>query len=247
MRCGGRGCGRLLIFQQMPPAKMQIESVLPHQKRVIHRQPIHMRQAPLSPPCQRGVVLPLAKPGGFLRLAGFHISLYHGEVPTVNPSVTATPCQLPLAREPLGCGVGNGLLQDSDFQQMPPAKMQIESVLSHQKRMIHRQPIHTQQAPISPPCQRGVVLPLAKPGGFLRLAGFHISLYHGEVPTVNPSVTATPCQLPLAREPLGCGVGNGLLKDSDFQQMPPAKKQIEAFLPHTFPPSRKKDRHRAGF
>ena len=28
---------------------------------------------------------------------------YFGGVPTVNPSVTAAPCQLPLAREPLGC------------------------------------------------------------------------------------------------------------------------------------------------
>ena len=89
VRCGGRGCGRLLIFQQMPPAKMQIESVLSHQKRVIHRQPIHTQQAPISPPCQRGVVLPLAKPGGFHRLAGFHIGPFFLEVPTVNPSVTA--------------------------------------------------------------------------------------------------------------------------------------------------------------
>ena len=31
------------------------------------------------------------------------MGLYFQEVPTVNPSVTATPCQLPLAREPLGC------------------------------------------------------------------------------------------------------------------------------------------------
>ena len=201
-----------------------------------------------KPPLSKGGGFASGKTGGIPQAGRFpHWSVLSGKSPTVNPSVTATPCQLPLAREPLGCGVGNGLLQDSDFQQMPPAKMQIESVLSHQKRVIHRQPIHTQQAPISPPCQRGVVLPLAKPGGFHRLTGFHISLYHGEVPTVNPSVTATPCQLPLAREPLGCGVGNGLLKDSDFQQMPPAKKQIEAFLPHTFPPSRKKDRHRAGF
>ena len=28
-----------------------------------------------SPPCQRGVVLPLAKPGGFHRLADFHMGL----------------------------------------------------------------------------------------------------------------------------------------------------------------------------
>src|SRR5699024_8287389 len=33
----------------------------------------------------------------------FHTGLYFGGVPTVNPSVTAAPCQLPLAREPLGC------------------------------------------------------------------------------------------------------------------------------------------------
>src|SRR5699024_10251366 len=44
-----------------------------------------------------------AKPGGFPRVAGFHIGLYLRKVPTVNPSVTAAPCQLPLAREPLGC------------------------------------------------------------------------------------------------------------------------------------------------
>ena len=31
----------------------------------------------------------------------FHMSLYFGKVPTVNPSVTAAPCQLPFAREPL--------------------------------------------------------------------------------------------------------------------------------------------------
>ena len=40
----------------------------------------------LSPPCQRGVVLPLAKPGGFPRLTGFHIGLFSQEVPAVNPS-----------------------------------------------------------------------------------------------------------------------------------------------------------------
>ena len=43
----------------------------------------------------------IAKPGGFPSVAGFHMGLYFQEVPAVNPSVTATPCQLPLAREPL--------------------------------------------------------------------------------------------------------------------------------------------------
>ena len=41
---------------------------------------------------------------GDKRLAGFHMGLFYRKVPTVNPSVTATPCQLPLAREPLGFG-----------------------------------------------------------------------------------------------------------------------------------------------
>ena len=40
-----------------------------------------------SPPCQRGVVLHLAKPGGFPRLTGFHIGLFSQEVPAVSPSV----------------------------------------------------------------------------------------------------------------------------------------------------------------
>ena len=53
-----------------------------------------------SPPCQRGVVLPLAKPGGF---RGGQISTWvcaFGKCLLWNPSVTASPCQLPLAREP---------------------------------------------------------------------------------------------------------------------------------------------------
>ena len=58
--------------------------------------------APQSPPCQRGVVLPLPKPGGFHRLAGFHIGPFSLEVPAVNPSVTPAACQLPLTREPCG-------------------------------------------------------------------------------------------------------------------------------------------------
>ena len=55
-------------------------------------------------PLAKGGCLGNAEAGGFPRLAGFHIGLYFEKVPAVNPSVTATPCQLPLAREPLGFG-----------------------------------------------------------------------------------------------------------------------------------------------
>ena len=54
-----------------------------------------------SPPCQRGV--PRQRRGGGIK--GWQVSTWvcaFEKVPTVNPSVTAAPCQLPLAREPLG-------------------------------------------------------------------------------------------------------------------------------------------------
>ena len=55
-----------------------------------------------KPPLPKGGGL--AKPNrGDKRPSGFHMGSYFGKAPTVNPSVTATPCQLPLAREPLGC------------------------------------------------------------------------------------------------------------------------------------------------
>ena len=41
---------------------------------------------------------------------------------------------------------------------------------------------------------------------------FHTGWYFGGVPTVNPSVTAAPCQLPLAREPLVQVFGFSLLR-----------------------------------
>ena len=58
---------------------------------------------------------PLAKGGWFClwqnrgdkRPAGFHIGWYFEEVPTVNPSVTPTACQLPLAREPRAVPAAN--------------------------------------------------------------------------------------------------------------------------------------------
>ena len=54
-----------------------------------------------KPPLPKGGGL--AKPNrGDKRLAGFHIGLFYRKVPTVNPSVTPSACQLPLAREPLG-------------------------------------------------------------------------------------------------------------------------------------------------
>ena len=74
------------------------------------------------PPCQRGVVLPLAKPGGFRRLAGFHIGLYFWEsaccgLPQSRPRPPGAhrTCQIPLTREPFLCGIvlwcDPGLLQ----------------------------------------------------------------------------------------------------------------------------------------
>ena len=59
----------------------------------------HCTKAPLA---IVGVVW-RSQTGGFYGLVGFHMGLFLDKVPAVNPSVTAPPCQLPLAREP--CGV----------------------------------------------------------------------------------------------------------------------------------------------
>ena len=133
------------------------------------------RRSPKPPLSKGGASAPprrgdtQAPPGYFLpnhsslftkKSSPFHIGLYFEEVSAVNPSVTAAPCQLPLAREPLGC---------------------------------------SDEAPLA----KGGCLGTAEAGGFPRLAGFHTGLYFWKVPAVNPSVTAAPCQLPLAREPLG--------------------------------------------
>ena len=69
-----------------------------------------------SPPCERGVPrhrrgggIPWPRPRNLFTIhyslfpkkpSPFHTGLYFGGVPTVNPSVTAAPCQLPLTREP---------------------------------------------------------------------------------------------------------------------------------------------------
>ena len=76
-------------------------------------------------PLAKGGCLGTAEAGGFRRQSlrnflpipsslftkkpsPFHIGLYFEEVPTVNPSVMATPCQLPLAREPWGAVENKG-------------------------------------------------------------------------------------------------------------------------------------------
>ena len=60
-------------------------------------------EAQTKAPLAKGGCLGTAEAGGFCRVAGVHIGLYFRKVPTVNPSVTPPACQLPLAREPLGC------------------------------------------------------------------------------------------------------------------------------------------------
>ena len=106
------------------------------------------------------------------------------KVPTVNPSVTAAPCQLPFAREPLRVVPADNFARWLSTNRSFPDPPGIGGL---------------PKAPLA----KGGWFGEAKPGGFPRLAGFHIGLYFQEVPPVNPSVTAAPCQLPLAREPLG--------------------------------------------
>ena len=78
-----------------------------------------------------------AKPGGFPRLAGFHIGLHFQEVPTVNPSVTATPCQLPLAREPF-CAWYRSMVRYRAFSIFQSTAWEINTPKIHKPKRVQR-------------------------------------------------------------------------------------------------------------
>ena len=160
----------------------------------------------------------------------------YGEVLTVNPSVTAAPCQLPLAREPRAVPAAN-FGGESPLTISHDGFLQIVLSLTRPVSAACRRTysLFTLHYSLNPPgivtaevvdaqtkapLVKGGCLGTAEAGGFRRQSlrnflpipsslfpkkpsPFHMSLYFGKVPTVNPSVTAAPCQLPLAREPLG--------------------------------------------
>ena len=106
-----------------------------------------------SPPCQRGVVLPLAKPGGF---RGSQVSTWvytTGKVPAVNPSVTPPACQLPFTREPCGqCPrtMRTGLVCNRYFPDPPGIVPAVEVGVSITSIKYHPQSkpeLHRPQAP----------------------------------------------------------------------------------------------------
>ena len=143
----------------------------------------------------------------------------------MNPSVTPTACQLPLTREP--CGQCPLTISHGGF---------LRIVLSLTRPVSAACPKPPLSKGGASAC-RGGGIPQAKPGNFLpityslftkKLSLFHIGWYFEEVPTVNPSVTAAPCQLPLAREPFCaryryCGAGLGI---DNLQQVPPHLQTI---------------------
>ena len=106
--------------------------------------------------------MPLAKPGGFHRLAGFHIGPFSLEVPAVNPSVTPVACQLPLTREPCGqcplTGVPPVSISHGSFLRIVLSLTRPVSLLRCSRCLGQ-----------SPPCQRGV--PRHRRGGGIPQAG----------------------------------------------------------------------------
>ena len=85
---------------------------------------------------------------------------------------------------------------------MPPNLFTIHSS-RFSKSARYRYRVETEAQPKAP-LAKGGWFGEAKPGGFRRLAGFHIGLYFWESACcVIPQSRLTPCQLPLAREPFG--------------------------------------------
>ena len=120
----------------------------------------------------------------------FHMSLYFGKVPTVNPSVTAAPCQLPFAREPLRVvpadNFARWLSTNRSFPDppgiggLPPNLFTIPSSL-FSKSARYRYCGGSGCTDQSPPCQRGVPrhrrgggIPQAKPAELLTYSLFTI-------------------------------------------------------------------------
>ena len=119
------------------------------------------------------------------------MGLYFDEVLSVNPSVTAAPCQLPLAREPRAVPA-----------RVPPVSISHGSLLRFVLSLTRPVSLLRCSRCIdqSPPCQRGVPR-LAEAGGFRRQSlrnflpipsslftkkpsPFHMGSYFGKVPAV---------------------------------------------------------------
>ena len=94
----------------------------------------------------------------------FHMGLYFGKVPTVNPSVTAAPCQLPLAREPLGCSDEAPLAKGGCLGTAEAGGFRGQGHGTYSLFTIHYSLFTKKPSP------------------------FHMGWYFGGVPTVNPSV-----------------------------------------------------------
>ena len=150
-----------------------------------------------------------------------------GKVPAVNPSVTATPCQLPLAREPPACRrcqFRTKLVCNRYFPDPPGNATGWKWVHSPK-----------------PPWPLWGWFCLRQNRG--DSSGWQVSTWvctMGKVPAVNPSVTATPCQLPQAGSLWGAVWGRGCGRFGIFPQTPPANMQIASVFPTLSPLPRKK-------
>ena len=138
---------------------------------------------------------PLAKGGWFClwqnrgdkRPAGFHIGWYFEEVPTVNPSVTPTACQLPLAREPLRAAPAANFARQLSATRYFPDPPGIGGQWPQPMRTgIFSKSLLPLQCPVTipgkneaqtkAPLAKGGCLGTAEAGGFRRQAGVHIGL-----------------------------------------------------------------------
>ena len=147
--------------------------------------------------------MPLAKPGGF-RGRRFP----HG------PALRESACRKSLSQK---SEIFASSLSQGSLRAVPAPNFGGESPLT-MRTGIFCESLLPLQCPVSllrwrwicrpkPPLPKGGGFASGKTGGIPRVAGFHMGLCFWKVPAVNPSVTASPCQLPLAREPAGSARG----------------------------------------
>ena len=126
------------------------------------------------------------------------------------------PVRVTMKRLPTPLGVGSLFISGLPVRESPGCpRCQSPTVISSKSLLPLQCPVSlpggNRCKDPSPPCQRGVVLPLAKPGGFRRLAGFPMSLYFLKSADCESPQSKIKdfCQLPLAREPFGGCIDTG--------------------------------------
>ena len=133
-------------------------------------------------------------PEGAISLCHFTLACAFGEAPTVNPSVTPPACQLPLAREPLGCSDEAPLAKGGCLGTAEAGGFRRQSLRNFL-------PIPSSLFPKKP-------------------SPFHMGSYFGKVPAVESLSHGYAVPAPFGKGAFGCGIDTGRVREVAIRRKP---------------------------